>query len=343
MRVVNVGSLVRATIPNAEVWALEPQKAEFYAQGTNTPPALSVRYVCTFTDGTTSVFAASYAFNNARRVNISLNDLTRLKGLKGLRIEMKANTQTASADITILGGAAPWRGRPLTESIAKFATQTAGNIEQEVILPPAYVITPQEGEYINLPYYGLHNENQDIMFYDNIAQFSQDVEASGNGALFLEMDAPPSSIVLQDDEGTQFATIFLRPRDCRKQYAFVNFLTQWGQECETFWELQKYNIKVGERIELQTSDFTKNFAEARGRTDSVVIALTDLTQYDLWYYSQIVTSPLVLFEYYTGDASAKAVQVAVESTDVSIMSGADEGTFYKLEVTLKIVNYEPYN
>lgn len=98
----------------------------------------------------------------------------------------------------------------------------------------------------------------------------------------------------------------IRPLDCDTRYALVEWISRSGVKKRSTWEVSQV---VDEQAEAQEILDVQNAYDIRmGMVQKMTLRLRDLKAYDLWYYSDIVTSP--------------DVRVAVNESDFDIM--ADE-------------------
>lgn len=135
-------------------------------------------------------------------------------------------------------------------------------------------------------------------------------------------------------DGTKEKTYNVRSLRCGVEYSRVRWLSFTGVTREAWWEVVKHTTETSETLAL--SVLGTGYDERKGRVDGLTLRLTDLNAYDLWYYSDIITSARV--EIYN---SALAVWQRVQVTDKSItLPDGDSGTDGKLNVKLNFAHYD---
>lgn len=121
--------------------------------------------------------------------------------------------------------------------------------------------------------------------------------------------------------------------ECEDAAAVVRWLSFSGVQRKHYFKVRKSTITPDESYQLLTLDNSYN--EVKGRVDSVTLVIDELSAYDLWYYSDIITSPKVEILLQNVDGWS---QVQVTNKNVTIPDGdARNG---KLEIT---VNWRRYD
>lgn len=95
---------------------------------------------------------------------------------------------------------------------------------------------------------------------------------------------------------TQLQRLNLRPMECGKSYVMVRWRAKSGVYKCAAWELRNCQDTVTETIDIATVGSPANVAnthpvdERKGYETHAMLYLDGLTDYDVWYYSDIVTS-----------------------------------------------------
>lgn len=86
-------------------------------------------------------------------------------------------------------------------------------------------------------------------------------------------------------------TIDLLPLSCEHTYACVEWVSFTGQTRRHVFEIVKAEIETGDVIKLE--NILNEWSEIKGRVDCFALRLENLDRYDLWYYSDLITSSRV--------------------------------------------------
>lgn len=162
-----------------------------------------------------------------------------------------------------------------------------------------------------------------------VGTFSYDCDTDGSVAM------PPRTNRLNMYENTYdttFMDIDLAPLECAR-YAAVRWVSFTGKTRLHTLEVRDLSQTADEVIKLETLDGSYN--QIKGRTDGFKLYLDDLTAYDYWYYSDIITSSKV--EVSLDGANWNQVEVTTKSVTIPNTS---EGKTNKLEIT---VNWRKYD
>lgn len=124
----------------------------------------------------------------------------------------------------------------------------------------------------------------------------------------------------------------LVPRMCEMEYAYVRWVSFSGITRVHVFEISKLKTETADAYSMLPID--NEYVEIKGRVDSFNLYLDDLLPYDLWYYSDVITSSEV-------EVSLDGQtwnQVQVTNKNVTIPTG--EMGNGKLEIT---VNWRKYD
>lgn len=83
----------------------------------------------------------------------------------------------------------------------------------------------------------------------------------------------------------------LKDLDCEKTYALVEWISYTGKTRRHVFEVVKSTTEYTESVDIET--ITNQYDKRKNRRDSFTLRLDGLTRYDLWYYSDLITSSQV--------------------------------------------------
>ena len=86
-------------------------------------------------------------------------------------------------------------------------------------------------------------------------------------------------------------TILIQEQDCGKEYALVRWVSFTGNRRQHVFELVKPKTSVADMYSLEAID--NEYVGIKGRVDGFVLQLDNLNPYDVWYYSDLLTSSKV--------------------------------------------------
>lgn len=150
---------------------------------------------------------------------------------------------------------------------------------------------------------------------------------SGN-TLYVQAQADVEGI-RDSDTG---AVMMFEPLECAKRYAAVRWVGRTGGVCQLTWEVRGFKYGTNEPIAIETIDNT--FNTRKGQMWGFTLHMDGLTDYDVWYYSSIITSSKVEV-----NVAGKWEQVDVLTKEVTIPSG-NAGKLHKLDIQ---VNWRKYD
>lgn len=134
-------------------------------------------------------------------------------------------------------------------------------------------------------------------------------------------------------DGTHTYAYKIQARDACRQYADVRWVSFSGVERVHTFEVRNCTTETIDAVQLEN---LRNFYDIRkGRQDSFKLRLDDLSRYDFWYYSDLVTSSKV--EISLDGTNWRQVQVVTKSVQIP---DNDEGKPHTLEIE---INYRKYD
>lgn len=92
------------------------------------------------------------------------------------------------------------------------------------------------------------------------------------------------------DETMQYSQT-LKDLECEKTYALVEWISYTGKTRRHVFEVVKSTTEYTESVDIET--ITNQYDQRKNRRDSFTLRLEGLTRYDLWYYSDLITSSQV--------------------------------------------------
>ena len=139
-----------------------------------------------------------------------------------------------------------------------------------------------------------------------------------------------SAFTLSD--GTHSRKFQPKTRHCGVEYAFVKWISFTGIERTHIFEVSKVKAETADAFSLMPID--NEYIEIKGRKDGLSLRLDGLCAYDLWYYSDVITSSNVQVS--LDGTNWKRVQV----TTKSITQPDGEGGDGELEININWKRYD---
>ena len=87
---------------------------------------------------------------------------------------------------------------------------------------------------------------------------------------------------------TMYRAVTLRETNCACRYACVEWVSFTGATRRHVFEITKATVETGEVVTL--ANILNEWTEIKGRVDGFTLRLENLDRYDLWYYSDLITS-----------------------------------------------------
>lgn len=128
-------------------------------------------------------------------------------------------------------------------------------------------------------------------------------------------------------------TILIQEQDCGKEYALVRWVSFTGYTRQHVFELVKPKTSVADEYSLEPID--NEYVEIKGRVDGFVLQLDNLNPYDVWYYSDLLTSSEV--EVSLDGVEFDRVQITDKDVTIPTVDGTPSG---KVEFN---VNWKRYD
>lgn len=197
-------------------------------------------------------------------------------------------------DITDYVRAYPQPSSPITvvyygqSSAVRWRATYFANIDNEVI--PRFNVSADSGLRMLPPTYILDNifgvSSAFEMYTERYLYIDTVDETFEFDSGFVTFDAIGAFRVYGDFEGT--ATFSPKPLLCNRQYALVQWQSRFGNIKRATWEVAEVKHSATDIVDLV--NVYGGWKSRKSSEVSVVLRLRDLTPYDYWYYSDIITS-----------------------------------------------------
>lgn len=129
-----------------------------------------------------------------------------------------------------------------------------------------------------------------------------------------------------------YTIIPIQKQECGVTYALVRWVSFTGRTKQHVFEVVKQKTNVREPYSLMPTDM--EYIEIKGREDGFTLRLDGLDRYDLWYYSDLITSSKVQV-----DLGSGYTRVQVVSKSITLPDG-EAGTNGVLEVQINWKRYD---
>lgn len=218
------------------------------------------------------------------------------------------------------------------------ATLCTLNMTMKGLINPANVIIPYHplkayGALIVPPSKLLIAANQQGLEESEFYKTSGTWSVSGGASLGTSgrvIGQIESAFTLSD--GTHSRKFQPKTRHCGVEYAFVKWISFTGIERTHIFEVSKVKTETADAFSLMPID--NEYIEIKGRKDGLSLRLDGLCAYDLWYYSDVITSSNVQVS--LDGTNWDRVQV----TTKSITQPDGEGGDGELEIAINCKRYD---
>lgn len=85
-----------------------------------------------------------------------------------------------------------------------------------------------------------------------------------------------------------YRAVDIQPLSCERTYACVEWVSFTGKTRRHVFEISKAEVETGDVVKL--ANILNEWTEIKGRVDGFTLRLENLDRYDLWYYSDLITS-----------------------------------------------------
>lgn len=239
------------------------------------------------------------------------------------------------------------------------ANMLAPNSSEKCLQAGHFVYSLAGKVYFSLPNVILRSPL--FAMYENVPMLNFPIwrdELAGEGTLTI--DTEETSVVEYDDEISLYAdakniiledlakTLNIHLTEASETPVMVQWLSSVGAWTDKSGRNEKiYKRALWDMISNKASNTTRvlqtisaGYDFQRGTSNEITIQIKGLTAYGLWYYSDIVNSSDVRVIFKNGNELLFADSKAMPTNkDVTTRYGND-GTYYDLSVTLKVLNYD---
>ena len=109
-----------------------------------------------------------------------------------------------------------------------------------------------------------------------------------NFARFVTLAHATERVELWHLQDAMYRAVDIQPLSCERTYACVEWVSFTGQTRRHVFEITKATVETGEVVTL--ANILNEWTEIKGRVDGFTLRLENLDRYDLWYYSDLITS-----------------------------------------------------
>lgn len=143
-------------------------------------------------------------------------------------------------------------------------------------------------------------------------------EALSKGVHSLQVDSAYTMIAFGSKSGIfpdSYTIIPIQEQECEVTYALVRWVSFTGHTRQHVFELVKPKTSVADAYSLEAID--NEYVEIKGRMDGFTLKLDNLSPYDMWYYSDVLTSSKVEVSV---DRGATFNRVQVTNKDITLLT-----------------------
>lgn len=112
-----------------------------------------------------------------------------------------------------------------------------------------------------------------------------------------------------------YAIIPIQEQECEAMYALLRWVSFTGYTRQHVFELVKPKTSVANAYSLEAID--NEFVEIKGRIDGFTLKLDNLSPYDMWYYSDVLTSSKVEVSF---DHGTTFDRVQITNKDLTLLT-----------------------
>ena len=263
---------------------------------------------------------AIYSPDASGNVNIDVTDYVRTYGAQSFKIGESSST-TYTVAVTVRGLINP-RG---------VIIPTQEDTDYAIVVPPFKIIN----NAYDWGHFGFYSDRgADIVTYIRYLDGDDETD-EGTGEYPPECEFFRIEMEWAGQAEVREITRRLLPRMCDAVYAEVRWIDFMGQtRCHTF-EVVKQTIESDSAYSLL--NINNEYEQIKGRVDGFTIKLEDLCKYDIWYYSDLLTSSKV--EISLGNQEYYRVEV----TNKSVTLPDGENSNGKVEFNINYRKYDPIN
>lgn len=328
---------VSGYVSDEDIWLQERQFVEVNSIADKTGETWRTMYVSLRNDLDAEI--ARYAVDESKHVLIDISDVLRtLAAVDGLgyqiALSVKAyysasGTYSAAQSITFTprGLISPARlFVPATKEAQALTTATAVNNANAFTFPNKVI---RGEDVVALFVYGVSGVGYKWTLDGSTWVTSENTITATTAPKVVTFPANTKAVALTYN-GVEYKRTFV-DQECGKRYARVSWMPAFGSESlkRAYFELRAETVQAGVTT-LQPNTPGDWYRDIRGRGDVVVLTLTGLTQYDVWYYSDIITSSRVEVDGFG--------RVEIQTKEITLPDG--ESGKFDLKIKCKIAEYD---
>ena len=269
-------------------------------------------------------FSAKYSIPASGILSIDLSDLVRIATTGGFTVtECDANGDALSAAV-LLSWNTIGKISPLSAIIPPFDMEETNDVR---ICPPYMILSG--ADFVAELLCEFRAESQ-----WTIDEIDSEGEPTGGTAQMPSLPIDPGTVFfnLYKTNSPIYART-IKPTECGRRYALVEWVSYTGATRRHVFEIVGVTTETTEEVNVET--LTNEYDIRKNRRDGFTLRLENLTAYDVWYYSDLITSSDVKIS--VDGARWYAVQVTAKKQTIP---NSDEG---KLNVLKIPVNYRKYD
>lgn len=287
------------------------------------------------------IVIAQYSFGAYEWQRIDVTDYVRTYGNSQIRFSYGDNYKLY-LDINVVGLISPVRtiipSCPLKELFLADMSSSEG---KGLVVPPSKIIVP-DWRSVTVPWWGFPARDSQLSDVERVAVFYK----NGSVSLFRMGDVKRADIYENasyllywpylEDEPEYSRKVQLEERACGVNYVLVEWISFWGAAKRFMFELTKHKIASVDNFSLL--DILQDYHPAKGREESFTLRLDGLSVYDLWYYSDILTSGQVRVHIKTVTEGTDGKTVEIVGKNIVLPDGENNNGV--LEIECKFAKYD---
>ena len=273
-------------------------------------------------------YSARYIYPSSRTLKIDLSDLVRISTSGSFSIQEYTENGTAIGTATALTWTQAGRIAPRSVLAPPSPLWEDASMELYIMAPTVLLKAINTNTSVQFEMYGTDGYD----FATGRVRFMPNL----TGVNFAEtMEVPANTTQLEFwhlDDFNKY-TIPVKELECDKRYVMVEWVSYTGKTRRHAFEVVKATTETTEEVDIAT--ITNEYDPRKNRRDSFTLRLDGLSRYDVWYYSDLITSSSVKVSF--NGTTWHQVQVTAKKQTIP---ETDCGASNVLEIP---VNYRRYD
>lgn len=273
-------------------------------------------------------YSARYIYPSSKTLKIDLSDLVRISALGSFTIQEYTESGTAIGTAATLTWTRAGKIAPHSVLAPPSPLLEDNNMEIYIMAPTVLLKAINTNTSVQFEMYGTDGYD----FATGRVRFIPNL----TGVNFAEtMEVPANTTQLEFwhlDDFNKY-TIPVKDLECNKRYAMVEWVSYTGLVRRHTFEVIKVTTETTEEVDIAT--ITNEYDPRKNRRDSFTLRLDGLSRYDVWYYSDLITSSSVKVSF--NGTTWNQVQVTAKKQTIP---ETDCGALNVLEIP---VNYRRYD